>query len=336
MSALIAIEDLPVTDRVELLREHMLRAPVPLELRPYPGVELRARSRVADLGRVHVLTSLGTGATVVRSERLARDGTEPRAVLTLLAAGRTCDHQDGRTARLRPGALVLHRTSAPYWATFPHRTLRVSFQLPLAALQLPEGLVRALTATPIEAEPAVAEVVVGHLARVARTAAALTPDSRAALERPTVDLVRLLLASHAGRVDLARDAQAESLRTRLFEYARLHLADPGLGAPMIAAAMGISERYVYALARDSGVSLGDWIRRERVDAAADLLARPGAARVGIATVAHRLGFADHSHFTRTFRAVRGQTPSQWRRSALAAGAAEDAGAAGAAQAVRGR
>ena len=317
MSALIAIEDLPVTDRVEVLREHMLRAPVPLELRPYPGVDLRARSRVADLGQVHVLTTLGTGATVLRTERLARDDTEPRAVLTLLAAGRSCDHQDGRTARLRPGSLVLHRTCAPYAATFPHRTLRVSFQVPVAALQLPEALLRSSTATPLAAEPAVTEVVVGHLARVARTAAALSPDSRAALERPTLDLVRLLLTSHAGRADLARDAQEDSLRTRLFTYARLHLGDPGLGAPMIAAALGISERYVYALARASGVSLGDWIRRERVEAAAELLARPGAGRVGIATVAHRLGFADHSHFTRTVRAVRGETPSQWRRSTQA-------------------
>ena len=103
---------------------------------------------------------------------------------------------------------------------------------------------------------------------------------------------------------------------RSFEFARQHFTDPDLGAPQIAAAVGISERYVYVVFRASGAPLGEWIRQERVDAAADMLARPGNASLSIAAVAHRFAFADHAHFTRTLRATRGMTPSEWRRFAV--------------------
>ncbi len=313
MATVIEVEDLPATDRIEVLRDHMLHAPVPLELRPFPGVDLRVRSGVAELGRVHLLSTLGSGATVVRTKRLAQDDTEPRAIVTVLGAGRSAVWQRDRLARMRVGSIVLYCTAEPYWATFQTGTLRHSFQIPVSALHLPVPLISSLSAVPLTAEQPLTDIVTSHLSRVARSAATLSPASRAALSQPTLDLVRSLVAANAGREDLARDALSGSLHLRVFEFARMHLTDPELGAPMIAAALGISERYVYAIARGSGVSLGDWIRQQRVDAAAALLAQPGTPRPSIAAVAHRFAFADHAHFTRTFRAVRGMTPSEWRR-----------------------
>lgn len=313
MVAVIEVEDLPPTDRVEILRDHMLRAPVPLELRPVPGVDMRAKSSVAEFGRVHLLSTLGSGATVVRTERLARDDTEPQAIFSVLGAGQSAVFQADRLTRMRRGSLVIYHTTEPYWATFQSGTLRHSFQIPITDLGLPRAIVSWLSAVPLTGAEPLTALVVSHLEGVARSAASMSPADRAALERPTLDLVASVLAAHAGRADLARDAIAGSLRTRIFEFARLHLTDPDLGAPTIAAALGISERYVYAVIRTSGVSLGDWIRQQRVDAAADFLAQPASAQHNLAAVAHRFAFADHSHFTRTFRAVRGMTPSEWRR-----------------------
>lgn len=78
------------------------------------------------------------------------------------------------------------------------------------------------------------------------------------------------------------------------------------------------------LARDAGVhpvhlaaafrkhyraSVGDYIRRLRVECAARELERPGVA---LADIAARAGFADQPHLTRVFKQYLGLTPGEYR------------------------
>lgn len=56
-------------------------------------------------------------------------------------------------------------------------------------------------------------------------------------------------------------------------------------------------------------TLGDYVRRLRVSRSLPLLANAGIA---LSDVAYRCGFADQSHFTRTFRALTGVTPGAYR------------------------
>jgi AraC family transcriptional regulator len=87
------------------------------------------------------------------------------------------------------------------------------------------------------------------------------------------------------------------------------LEAPALGA--VAAEVGVAPlRLARAFRRAYGESPGDFLRRERIRAACDRLARPGAS---LAAVAAELGFTDQSHFTRVFRKQVGTTPGAWRR-----------------------
>lgn len=65
-------------------------------------------------------------------------------------------------------------------------------------------------------------------------------------------------------------------------------------------------RQVRAIA---GVSPSQFLQRSRVEAAKHLLER---GRPSISDVAYQLGFADQSHFTRTFRRATGITPAKYR------------------------
>lgn len=67
--------------------------------------------------------------------------------------------------------------------------------------------------------------------------------------------------------------------------------------------------------RHHGCSIGEYLRRKRLEAAAAALASEGASIAGIAFAA---GFSDQAHFTRAFRAHAGLPPGRFRR--LAAGA----------------
>lgn len=68
---------------------------------------------------------------------------------------------------------------------------------------------------------------------------------------------------------------------------------------------------------ETGVSLRRYVTRLRARLAAERLARDGAARKkpgGLTETALDFGYADHSHFTNSFRAEWGLTPSQFRGS----------------------
>ena len=64
-----------------------------------------------------------------------------------------------------------------------------------------------------------------------------------------------------------------------------------------------------AFRRHEGCSIGDYVRRLRVDYAAGQLTDTGET---LARIALDAGFADQSHFCRTFRSITGVTPSAYR------------------------
>jgi AraC family transcriptional regulator len=88
---------------------------------------------------------------------------------------------------------------------------------------------------------------------------------------------------------------------------------PGLAA--LAADVGVHPLHLARVFRRAyGCSVGEYVRRLRVEFACRELARPGRSLVEIAL---RAGFCDQSQFCRTFKRHVGLTPSQFRREALA-------------------
>lgn len=63
----------------------------------------------------------------------------------------------------------------------------------------------------------------------------------------------------------------------------------------------------------SSCTVGDYVRQLRVEFACDQLCRNDASLADIAGIA---GFADQSHFTRTFKRMTGVSPSQYRAAML--------------------
>ncbi|UAL12410.1 helix-turn-helix domain-containing protein [Caulobacter segnis] len=62
-----------------------------------------------------------------------------------------------------------------------------------------------------------------------------------------------------------------------------------------------------------GVTFAKFIARMRVERAQRLMM---TSPLSLSHIALACGFADQAHFTRTFSALTGSTPAQWRREAL--------------------
>ena len=95
-------------------------------------------------------------------------------------------------------------------------------------------------------------------------------------------------------------------------YIHEHLADPELSVTTAAEAMGVSREYLSRRFRgETGITLRDYIRAERMDRARLLLRNTDRP---VAEIAGQCGYADPGHFARVFRKKTGSAPGVWRRS----------------------
>jgi AraC family transcriptional regulator len=101
---------------------------------------------------------------------------------------------------------------------------------------------------------------------------------------------------------------------RCTEYLRAHpTATPRLAE--VARIAGVHPMHLAKLFRKRfGYSMGEFLRRQRIAWACEQLSHEGAT---ISTIAACAGFADHAHFTRTFRRITGCSP-RWYRHHLGA------------------
>jgi AraC family transcriptional regulator len=75
---------------------------------------------------------------------------------------------------------------------------------------------------------------------------------------------------------------------------------------------GLSRSYfAHAFKATTGVAPLQWQMRKRIEYARELLLKTSSS---IAEISEQCGFADQSHFTRTFVRIVGTTPGRWRRT----------------------
>jgi AraC-like DNA-binding protein len=144
------------------------------------------------------------------------------------------------------------------------------------------------------------------------------------------DFDRALASRHISDLALnalgvAGDAQVQ-VRERGVAAARLQVLldrlardaiEPGLDPARFAERLGLSVRYLHRLLEPTGRSFSEHLQTCRLEHAAALLRDPASAMLRIGEIAERSGFADASHFSRSFRRHFGDTPHGWRvRTAL--------------------
>lgn len=141
--------------------------------------------------------------------------------------------------------------------------------------------------------------------------------SLSGLHRETIlrlSLLRLLVLVSRGFTSSEATAQIGRAEVRraitLIEHALLEGTSPALAH--LAQRCGLSLHHLGRLFRhETGLSLGSYIQRRRIDYAARLLLDPSLT---FTEIAYRLQFTDSSHFTHRFKKMKGCTPSVFRQA----------------------
>jgi len=135
-----------------------------------------------------------------------------------------------------------------------------------------------------------------------------------------ISLINLMLIEISDALSLGE--AVGSARVQLSKILReivQNFKNPEFSARHVAAELGLSVRYVYALLERTGVPFTDRVNSLRLETAYSRLISPSDAHTRISQIAFDVGFNDQPYFNRVFKARFQVTPGQLRANFLGAG-----------------
>ncbi len=156
----------------------------------------------------------------------------------------------------------------------------------------------------------------GYVPVLTGGAGPLLPQAVETMGRHIADLIALLLRPARDAFEVIEGRGLKAARTRaVLEAITRDYARPDLSAEVIGRKLGVSARQVHRLLEETPKTFYEHLLESRLQRAWNLLSGPGSSVLPIAEVARVSGFADLSHFNRSFRARFGDTPSGARGKA---------------------
>ncbi|CAI3803815.1 helix-turn-helix domain-containing protein [Pseudarthrobacter sp. MM222] len=287
---------------------------VPLAARTADVDGFRGQMRRRVLDRMSIVEVTATSHEVHRTPDLIANSGERYFKLNLQLEGTGILIQDNREALLRPGDLAIYDTNRPYTLAFEEQARMMVLMFPCDTLTLPTDYVGQLAAVTLAGSTGLSGIVGQFIRQLSENLEVLSGPSGSRLAANALDLVSTML--HA-EMDIAPDQMKPQalLAVAVREYIEANLSDPLLSPASIAAAHFISTRHLHNVFHESGATVANWIRGQRLDGARRDLRDPLHAGKSVGAVAARWGFLDAAHFSRTFREAFGLSPSTWRRGA---------------------
>lgn len=100
---------------------------------------------------------------------------------------------------------------------------------------------------------------------------------------------------------------------RCKEYIEKNLLEENLSPGLIAKKLSISERYLFSIFSNAGLTVSGYIMSNRLNKAAQILRSRRFEKLTVAEVAYDTGFKSAAHFSRAFKGRFNETPSQYRK-----------------------
>ncbi|MFK0113226.1 helix-turn-helix domain-containing protein [Streptomyces sp. NPDC091217] len=314
MQTVVTTESVSPPERFDHWADEMSRMFVAVDSRPASPRPFHGSAASSAIGLLQ-LTAINAGPIAVRrTSALAAQNGEDCYKVALQVTGTALVEQDGNRDRLAPGDITICDASRPYTFTYENDFRTVLMMLPRPMLPVRPDALRPLYARRLAGDEGIAPVVGPYLRSLVDQSAACTGAVAGRLMDGTVSLVTALVAERLDRVAPTAPHQAMSLRIR--DYIERNLSDPDLTPDVIAAAHGISRRYLFKLFAAEGSTVSGWIRERRLERCARELSGTEGRDQTISLIASRWGLLDSRHFSRAFKAAYGVTPREFRDRSL--------------------
>ncbi|WP_212523505.1 helix-turn-helix domain-containing protein [Actibacterium sp. MT2.3-13A] len=250
-----------------------------------------------------------------RSDHL-RGAGEEEFLLTIPHRSAVQFVQMGRDVTCPPGGFIVERGNEPYEFSYAAANDLIALKVAHRTLadRLPDP--GRFCAMEFDGRSGVGALMVDLITASEAHAAEMSAEARAAVGRQVIELLALAIERDPRAAGSRETSVRAAHLSRIKRVIGEDFSNPALVPSAVAAACGISTRYLHELCRSDGASLRQRIREARLSAAHRRLSSPGGTR-SITEVAYGCGFSDASSFARAFRARFGVTPRALRDQARA-------------------
>ena len=305
-----------VPERLPAWRDIVASSLVPTTVDSPDPVTFTARLGAVPLGAAQVTSLAYTSLWARRSPREIRRSDPEYCQVGLIRSGRQGIAQNGVSAVIRPGDLVIYDSSRPLEAVSaggasPAETIVLQF--PRRLLPLPAHQMAGLCATALPGKEGIGSVLAAFLAALADSRTCCTDRDALRLESIAVDLTTAVVAHHLERENPPLRSPTRTLYLRIIAFVEANLHHPELSPDTIAAAHHISLRYLHRIFQQHHpVTVATHIRTRRLDRARQDLADRRLDHLTIGAIARHWGFPRPADFTRAFQRHTGAPPRDYR------------------------
>lgn len=252
----------------------------------------------------------GSAHDVSRRRTDISKSTNEYFLLSLQVRNRSSISQAGRTAELLPGDCALYSSTDRYNLHLTDNFEQLVVQMPKRQLLARVPQADLLTACRIPGTTQIGAVIGNSILGFARSD--YNCDLiRSYVQDTLIDLVATGLSSIKDfNYELSLPEQHIFLRARTYIYS--NLSNPDLDRTSVAKAVGISVRRLGEIFMHNGYSIGTYIRTARFERIATELLDPRLKNQTISEIAMKWGLNNFQYFSKTFRALYGISPREFR------------------------
>ena len=254
--------------------------------------------------------SCRTAHRALRTSNLARRDERQFVKAVLLRGGGCTVEQNGRAIHLRSGEWSIYDTTQPYRMTIPGRAEMFLLLIPRDRFVARTFGLQNLVARRLSGRAGLGKLIWNLISDTFDQIPDIQDRSSDDVADIVIQMMRLALLDLSG--DRPPIDSKAALRDRIKLYITNHLADPELTLAKLASATGCTKRYLHMVFHSEGISICDYILKQRLERCRTDLLNPACARRSITDIAYSWGFNNSNHFSRCFKQSFGASPKHLR------------------------
>ncbi|WP_082559827.1 helix-turn-helix domain-containing protein [Lysobacter sp. Root559] len=300
-------------DRFEVWVDFLNRTLAPFRTEPAGEHPFHVESGMQAIGALPLVSIIGAGYRGARGRPEIARSPEHFYVAAIHIDGKASFTCRGKETHLAQGDVfvldTMHEVEFGLERPYHHLLVKLPKAWVDARLPRPECLCGSI----LSHDHPIGRLFTGYAVAGFQTAGDLSPSAATLFSQHLIDL---LCEAFAESQLPYQPAHSQAVRAAMFVRAcrliALRFSEPDLRPDLIAEQLGVSTRTLNRIFSGEGETVMQHLMKERISAAAKLLASEQARSRTITDIAFACGFNDLTHFSRVFGDEMDMTPSKWR------------------------